>query len=287
MQILSPLPYTLNIKGRLFSLDKPQVMGIVNVTPDSFYSGSRTQDDEAIAARCRTIRDEGATIIDIGAYSSRYGADDVPAEEEMARLRRGLTVVRRECPDMVVSVDTFRADVARMCVEEYGADIINDISGGTMDHQMFRTVARLGVPYILMHMQGTPQTMQDNPQYADLMRDVFVYFAERINRLHDMGVADIILDPGFGFGKTRPGNFRILDEMDKLQVLGLPVLAAMSRKRMVFETLESTPAESLNGTTVVNTMALMRGASIIRVHDVRPAVEAVKIYNALCSSNLA
>lgn len=287
MQILSPLPYTLNIKGRLFSLDKPQVMGIVNVTPDSFYSGSRTQDDEAIAARCRTIRDEGATIIDIGAYSSRFGADDVPAEEEMARLRRGLQVIRRECPDMVVSVDTFRADVARMCVEEYGADIINDISGGTMDHQMFRTVARLGVPYILMHMQGTPQTMQDNPQYADLMREVFVYFAERINRLHDMGVADIILDPGFGFGKTRPGNFRILDEMDKLQVLGLPVLAAMSRKRMVYETLESTPAESLNGTTVVNTMALMRGASIIRVHDVRPAVEAVKIYNALCSSNLA
>ena len=187
-QILSPLPYTLNIKGRLFSLGKPQVMGIVNVTPDSFYSGSRTQDDEAIAARCRTIRDEGATIIDIGAYSSRYGADAVPAEEEMARLRRGLTVVRRECPAMVVSVDTFRADVAKMCVEEYGADIINDISGGTMDHQMFRTVARLGVPYILMHMQGTPQTMQDNPQYADLMRDVFVYFAERINLLHDMGV---------------------------------------------------------------------------------------------------
>ncbi len=281
MQILSPLPYTLNIKGRLFSLDKPQVMGIVNVTPDSFYSGSRTQDDEAIAARCRTIRDEGATIIDIGAYSSRSGADDVPAEEEMARLRRGLTVVRRECPDMVVSVDTFRADVARMCVEEYGADIINDISGGTMDHQMFRTVARLGVPYILMHMQGTPQTMQDNPQYADLMRDVFVYFAERINRLHDMGVADIILDPGFGFGKTLADNYTLLAHLSEFHDFGLPLLVGVSRKSMIYKLVGGTPAEALNGTTAIHTASLLQGAAILRVHDVKPAVEAVQIVEAM------
>ena len=258
------MDYTLNIRGRLLSLETPLVMGILNVTPDSFYAGSRAMSDEAIAQRAQTLVGEGAAIIDIGGCSTRPGGTLATEAEETDRVRRALEIVKAATPAAIVSIDTFRASVARMAINEFGADIINDVSGGE-DPEMF------------------PLTASQQPT----LRDVLVEFAARVQQLRALHQKDIILDPGFGFGKTRPGNFRILDEMDKLQVLGLPVLAAMSRKRMVFETLESTPAESLNGTTVVNTMALMRGASIIRVHDVRPAVEAVKIYNALCSSNLA
>lgn len=267
------MDYTLNIRGRLLSLETPLVMGILNVTPDSFYAGSRAMSDEAIAQRAQTLVGEGAAIIDIGGCSTRPGGTLATETEETDRVRRALEIVKAATPDAIVSIDTFRASVARMAINEFGADIINDVSGGE-DPEMFPLTASTGTPYILMSQQPT-------------LRDVLVEFAARVQQLRALHQKDIILDPGFGFGKTRPGNFRILDEMDKLQVLGLPVLAAMSRKRMVFETLESTPAESLNGTTVVSTMALMRGASIIRVHDVRPAVEAVKIYNALCSSNLA
>lgn len=267
------MDYTLNIRGRLLSLETPLVMGILNVTPDSFYAGSRAMSDEAIAQRAQTLVGEGAAIIDIGGCSTRPGGTLATEAEETDRVRRALEIVKAATPAAIVSIDTFRASVARMAINEFGADIINDVSGGE-DPEMFPLTASTGTPYILMSQQPT-------------LRDVLVEFAARVQQLRALHQKDIILDPGFGFGKTRPGNFRILDEMDKLQVLGLPVLAAMSRKRMVFETLESTPAESLNGTTVVNTMALMRGASIIRVHDVGPAVEAVKIYNALCSSNLA
>lgn len=263
------------------TLDRPQVMGILNVTPDSFFSDSRKQTEADIIARCRQIVDEGGDMIDIGAYSSRPGADDVPPEEEMARLRLGLGIIRREVPDAIVSVDTFRADVAKMCVEEFGADIINDISGGLLDKRMFRTVARLGVPYILMHIQGTPSTMQAAPHYDDLMREVFLFLAERVARLHDMGVKDIILDPGFGFGKTLAHNYEMMNHLEEFHEFDLPLLVGISRKSMIYKLLGGGPSDALNGTTVLNTVALQKGAHILRVHDVKPAVEAVRIFEAL------
>lgn len=273
--------YTINCRGRLVSLDTPQVMGILNLTPDSFYAASRQQDEEAIARRCRQIAAEGGSMIDVGAYSSRPGADDVSAGEEMERLRRGLAVVRRELPDAIVSVDTFRADVARMCVEEYGADIINDISGGQLDRQMFGTVARLGVPYILMHMKGEPQTMQQAPAYDDLLREVMIYFAERVLRLRELGVKDIIADPGFGFGKTLAHNYELMAHLEEFRMLEVPLLVGVSRKSMIYKLLGGGPEEALNGTTVLNTIALMKGAHILRVHDVCPAAEAVRMVTAL------
>ena len=269
--------HTLNLRGKLYSLCEPKIMGILNVTPDSFYAESRTSDEEHIAARVQQLMDDGADMIDIGGYSSRPGADDVSPEEEMNRLRRGLRVVRRLYPEVPISVDTFRADVARMCVEEEGADIINDISGGMMDRQMFRTVARLGVPYILMHMQGTPDTMQQAPHYDNLRREVMLYFAERIDRLCQMGAKDIIVDPGFGFGKTLEHNYELFHHLDDLNLFNLPLLVGISRKSMIYKLLGGTPQTSLNGTTVLNTIALMKGAHILRVHDVKEAVEAKRI----------
>lgn len=269
--------HTLNLRGKLYSLCEPKIMGILNVTPDSFYAESRTSDEEHIAARVQQLMDDGADMIDIGGYSSRPGADDVSPEEEMNRLRRGLRVVRRLYPEVPISVDTFRADVARMCVEEEGADIINDISGGMMDRQMFRTVARLGVPYILMHMQGTPDTMQQAPHYDNLRREVMLYFAERIDRLCQMGAKDIIVDSGFGFGKTLEHNYELFHHLDDFNLFNLPLLVGISRKSMIYKLLGGTPQTSLNGTTVLNTIALMKGAHILRVHDVKEAVEAKRI----------
>lgn len=269
--------HTLNLRGKLYSLCEPKIMGILNVTPDSFYAESRTSDEEHIAARVQQLMDDGADMIDIGGYSSRPGADDVSPEEEMNRLRRGLRVVRRLYPEVPISVDTFRADVARMCVEKEGADIINDISGGMMDRQMFRTVARLGVPYILMHMQGTPDTMQQAPHYDNLRREVMLYFAERIDRLCQMGAKDIIVDPGFGFGKTLEHNYELFHHLDDFNLFNLPLLVGISRKSMIYKLLGGTPQTSLNGTTVLNTIALMKGAHILRVHDVKEAVEAKRI----------
>lgn len=269
--------HTLNLRGKLYSLCEPKIMGILNVTPDSFYAESRTSDEEHIAARVQQLMDDGADMIDIGGYSSRSGADDVSPEEEMNRLRRGLRVVRRLYPEVPISVDTFRADVARMCVEEEGADIINDISGGMMDRQMFRTVARLGVPYILMHMQGTPDTMQQAPHYDNLRREVMLYFAERIDRLCQMGAKDVIVDPGFGFGKTLEHNYELFHHLDDFKLFNLPLLVGISRKSMIYKLLGGTPQTSLNGTTVLNTIALMKGAHILRVHDVKEAVEAKRI----------
>lgn len=269
--------HTLNLRGKLYSLREPKIMGILNVTPDSFYAESRTPDEEHIAARVQQLMDDGADMIDIGGYSSRPGADDVSPEEEMNRLRLGLRVVRRFYPEVPISVDTFRADVARMCVEEEGADIINDISGGMMDRQMFRTVARLGVPYILMHMQGTPDTMQQAPHYDNLRREVMLYFAERIDRLCQMGAKDIIVDPGFGFGKTLEHNYELFHHLDDFNLFNLPLLVGISRKSMIYKLLGGTPQTSLNGTTVLNTIALMKGSHILRVHDVKEAVEAKRI----------
>lgn len=271
----------LNVNGRLLDLSTPRVMGILNLTPDSFYAPSRMETDRAIAARARQIVDEGGDIIDVGAYSSRPGAADVPAGEERDRLRRGLEVIRREVPDAIVSVDTFRADVARMCVEEYGVAIVNDISAGEMDGDMFPTVARLHVPYVLMHMQGRPQDMQRSPRYDDVVRDVFLYFARKVQRLRDLGVCDVVLDPGFGFGKTLEHNYRLMACLEEFAVFGLPLLVGVSRKSMVYNLLGCGPEDALNGTTVLHTVALQKGASILRVHDVRQAVEAVRVVGAV------
>ena len=275
--------YTLSIHGQLLSLHEPQVMGILNITPDSFYSGSRTEAEDDICRRLHQLMDEGADMIDVGAYSTRPGADDVSEEEEMERLRRGLRVVRREFPDGPVSVDTFRASVARMAVEEEGADIVNDISGGDMDRQMFRTVARLHVPYVLMHMQGVPRSMQQAPHYDNVRREVMVHLAERVDLLHQMGVADVVVDPGFGFGKTLDHNYELMEHLEDFHELGCPLLVGISRKSMIYKLVGGTPQTALNGTTVLNTVALLKGAHILRVHDVAPAVEAKKMYLKLKS----
>jgi len=270
-------PLFINVNGKLMDLSQPQVMGILNVTPDSFYAGSRGVAERDIIDRLRQMTDEGASIIDIGAYSSRPDADDVSTEEEMARLRHALNLVRQHQPDAVVSVDTFRADVARMCVEEYGVAMVNDISAGEMDDEMFPTIARLGVPYIAMHMKGTPQTMQINPQYEHFLKEIFYFFSEKVQKLRDLGVKDIIIDPGFGFGKSIEHNYQLMNHLEEFKLFGLPLLVGISRKSMIYKLLGTTPEEALNGTTVLNTIALQKGAHILRVHDVKAAVEAVKI----------
>ncbi len=271
----------ININGSLLDLSTPRVMGILNVTPDSFYAGSRMQTEAEIAGRAQQILDEGGTIIDIGAYSSRPNAENVSPREEMERLRMGLEILRKTHPEAVISVDTFRADVARMCVEEYGVAIINDIAAGEMDADMFRTVAELNVPYIMMHMQGTPQSMQQHPHYDNLLKEVFLYFAEKVQQLRDLGVKDIILDPGFGFGKTVEHNYELLAHMEEFRIFELPLLVGVSRKSMIYRLLGNTPQDALNGTTVLDTICLLKGADILRVHDVREAVETVKIVEAM------
>ena len=268
---------TINVRGRLVSLDEPQVMGILNVTPDSFFVTSRCRSEEEIRQRVCVMRREGASMVDIGAYSSRSGAEDVAKDEELRRLLPAIDIVREEWPEAIISVDTFRAEVARGAVEA-GADIINDISGGELDADMFPAVAEMHVPYILMHMQGTPQNMQEAPHYDNLMCEVFRSLGERVEQLHEMGVADVIVDPGFGFGKTMAQNYEMMARLGEFRLLDCPILVGVSRKSMVYRLLDATPEESLNGTTALNTIALMNGASILRVHDVREAVEAVKIY---------
>lgn len=275
------LSYTLNIKGRLFDLSEPQVMGILNVTPDSFFDGSRKQTESEIRSRVEQIVAEGGSMIDIGAYSSRPGADDVSAKEEMERLRKGMKILREVAPEIPVSVDTFRADVAKMSIEELGADVINDISGGELDKNMFETVAKLKVPYILMHMKGTPQTMQQAPHYDNLMKEIMLYFAEKVQQLRDLGQKDIILDPGFGFAKTLEHNYELMNHMEELKLFELPILSGISRKSMIYRLLGGTPQDALNGTSVLNTISLLKGASILRVHDVKEAVETTKIVKAM------
>ena len=273
---------SLNLNGRLYSLERPLVMGIVNVTPDSFYADSRVSGEDALRERLDQLISEGASIADLGAYSSRPGAEVVSPEEEKRRLAPALRLLRDEYPDLPVSVDTFRAEVAAWAVQEYGASLINDISGGGLDSDMYRTVARLQIPYILMHMQGDPQTMQSKTDYTDVTLAVLDYFIERIGQLRELGLHDLILDPGFGFGKDPvAGNYELLSVMERLQVMELPILVGISRKRMIHQLLGITAAESLNGTTILNTIALLKGANILRVHDVREAVEAVKIVGAM------
>lgn len=273
--------YTILTNGHLLDLSVPKVMGILNVTPDSFYAESRKQEEHEISSRIEQILTEGGDIIDIGAYSSRPNAANVCTEEEMKRLRTGLEILRKTAPDAIVSVDTFRADVAAMCVEEFGVNIINDISAGDMDESMFDTVARLNVPYIMMHMKGTPQNMQQAPSYTHLTEEIIYYFAQKIQTLEARGVKDIIIDPGFGFGKTLEHNYELLNHLEQFGILNHPILVGVSRKSMIYKLLECTPGEALNGTSVINTLAMTKGANILRVHDVRPCVEAVRIFQKM------
>lgn len=270
--------YTINVRGRLLDLSEPKVMGILNATPDSFFAGSRRQTEAEIADRANEIMEQGGTIIDVGAFSTRPGAGEVSEQEETERLRHALAIVRREQPDAVLSVDTYRPAVARMCVEEFGADIINDVSEGGItgivntpiheEESMFETVARLRVAYILMSVK---------PDLYSMMKA----FAAEVQQLRDLGMKDVILDPGFGFGKTLEQNYRIMDGMDRLHELGLPLLVGISRKSMISRVLQTDASDALNGTTVLNTIALLKGASILRVHDVRECVEAVRIVGSM------
>ncbi len=261
----------------------PKVMGILNITPDSFFEGSRNQTEEEIRRRVAQIMEEGADMIDIGGYSSRPNAAFVSEEEEMQRLDYALSILFEMYPEAIVSVDTFRSGVAWKCVEKYGVAIINDISAGNLDANMFDIVAGLKVPYIIMHMQGTPQTMIQYTTYNNLIQDIFLYFSEKVNRLHRMGVNDIIIDPGFGFSKTTNQNYQLMNSLENFCIFELPILVGISRKRMIRDILDCTPEESLTGTTVLNTLALTKKADILRVHDVKEAVEAVKLYN-ICTS---
>mgnify|MGYP001402579757 FL=1 len=273
--------FTLNVRGRLVDLSTPQVMGIINVTPDSFYVGSRKQTEKEIAQRSLQIIDEGGSMIDVGAFSTRPGATVVSEEEESRRLKEALAVIRRELPDAIVSVDTYRPSVARRCIEDWGADIINDVSEGGLtgivntpiheEERMFDVVGDLKVPYILMSVKSN-------------LHDMLVAFAAEVQELRDVGARDIILDPGYGFGKTLEDNYRLSGEAEKLEVLHLPVLVGVSRKSMIYKLVGGDPTTALNGTTVLNTIALMKGASILRVHDVKPAVEAVKIVEEMKQS---
>lgn len=270
--------YTINVRGRLLDLSEPKVMGILNATPDSFFAGSRRQTEAEIADRANEIMEQGGTIIDVGAFSTRPGADEVSEQEETERLRHALAIVRREQPDAVLSVDTYRPAVARMCVEEFGADIINDVSEGGItgivntpiheEESMFETVARLRVAYILMSVK---------PDLYNMIKA----FAAEVQQLRDLGMKDVILDPGFGFGKTLEQNYRIMDGMERLHELGLPLLVGISRKSMISRVLQTDASGALNGTTVLNTIALLKGASILRVHDVRECVEAVRIVGSM------
>lgn len=279
---------SINIGGRLMEFDRPKVMGIINVTPDSFYSGSRTPGCAAIERRAVEMVEQGVDIFDIGGYSTRSGvygtrsgADEISPEEEYGRLDRGLEVLRRVAPDVPVSVDTFRAGVARKCVENWGVEIINDIAGGTLDPDMFATIADLKVAYVLMHTRGTPATMLQLTDYGDVTAEVLSDLMAKVRQLRLLGVNDIILDPGFGFAKTVDQNFRLLAELKVFVDTGLPVLAGLSRKSMIWRSLGTTPAESLTGTTVLDTVALMAGADILRVHDVRDAKENVLLIEKL------
>ena len=275
--------YSLNCSGKLLSLDAPKVMGILNATPDSFFAGSRKQTERELMERVQQILSEGGSIIDVGAYSTRPGAAVVSAEEEWQRLEQALRIVHREAPEAILSVDTFRADIARRCVETFGVSIVNDISGGDADAQMFDTVADLRVPYVLMHCQGTPKTMQQAPTYKNVTAEVITDLSRKVRQLRQRGARDIIIDPGFGFGKTLEHNYTLLRQLEDFRIFDLPLLVGISRKSMITRPLDITADEALNGTTALNAFALMKGANILRVHDVKAATEVVKLYSLLSS----
>lgn len=278
---MSAKPKYINIRGKLLDLGVPKVMGIINITPDSFYEGSRVNNEEDIIRLAAKMIGEGADILDVGGYSSRPYADDVAPEEEKKRVLGAIDVISMNFPGAVISIDTFRSDIAYEAITRCGAHIINDISGGEADNKMFSLIKELNVPYIMMHMKGTPGTMQQNPVYEDIVSDILIWFGSRIVDLQSAGVKDIILDPGIGFGKTINHNFEILRRLGDFAITGLPLLVGVSRKSMICKTLGITPDEALNGTSVLNTVALMGGADILRVHDVKEAKEAVKLVERL------
>jgi dihydropteroate synthase len=269
---------TIDCRGKIIDIEQPIVMGILNVTPDSFYDGGQYTDKNAIAARVKQILDEGADIIDIGGYSSRPGAEEISEKEELQRIGGTLDSIREQFPESVVSVDTFRAGIAQEVIEKYNVDIINDISGGSLEPEIIDVVATYGVPYITMHMQGTPQSMQKNPVYKHVVNDILDYFVKQVWSLRDKGIKDIIIDPGFGFGKTIDQNYQLLAGLDVFKSLELPILAGLSRKSMIYKFLDTTPGEALTGTIALNLIALQKGTSILRVHDIRQAVETISIY---------
>ena len=270
-------PKYINVAGKLLDLSIPKVMGVINITPDSFYKSSRFMDGDEIVKTAAMLLSDGADIIDIGGYSSRPGASEVTSEEEKKRVLKAICLINREFPEAIISIDTFRSEIAREAVSSCGALMVNDISGGEADSKMFDVIQELNVPYIMMHMQGIPENMQDNPVYSDVVTEILVWFSSKIVQLQSAGVKDIIIDPGFGFGKTAGHNFEILHRLDDFSISGLPLLVGMSRKSMIWKTLNVSPEEALNGTTVLNTIALMKGADILRVHDVKEAVQAVRL----------
>ena len=270
----------INCKGSLIDLVQPRVMGIINITPDSFYSGSRSNSNKEILEKAKTMLEEGASFLDLGAYSSRPGADDISIEEELNRMIPAIELILKEFPEAILSIDTFRSEVAKKGIEA-GAAIINDISAGKLDEQMLPLIAEFQVPYIMMHMKGTPQTMKDLNQYKDLTADVLFYFSERINAARDLGINDLIIDPGFGFAKNIDQNFELLSKLDLFKNLELPLLVGISRKSMVWKKLSISANEALNGTTALNTAALLKGANILRVHDVKEALECIKLTSEL------
>jgi dihydropteroate synthase len=271
---------TLNLNGSLLTLDTPVVMGILNVTPDSFFDGGKYTNETTILNRCETILNDGALIVDLGAYSSRPGADNIDEDEELNRLANALEIIRKTFPDIIISVDTFRSNVASRVVNDFGVQIINDISSGTLDPQMIETVGQLRVPYIMMHMLGTTETMHHTAHYENFICDILRFFADKIEIARTAGINDIIIDPGFGFSKTIEQNFTLLNRIKAFEVFDLPILAGLSRKSMIYKTLETTPLEALAGTIAANTLALLNGAEILRVHDVKEAVDAIKIVTA-------
>ena len=269
---------SINCNGELISLSTPKVMGILNITPDSFYDGGRYKDTKSILIQVEAFIDQGATFIDIGAYSSRPGAAFVSEEEELKRITPVIDLILKSFPDCKISIDSFRSKVIQKCVEA-GAVISNDISSGKLDPLMFETIAKLKVPYIMMHMKGTPQNMQKHTEYEDLINDIYLYFSDRINRANEHGIQDLILDPGFGFSKTLEQNYKVLNKLKVFKNLNYPILSGLSRKSMIYKTLESTSGEALNGTTALNMLALINGANILRVHDVKEAMECIKLFN--------
>ncbi|MBN1186044.1 MAG: dihydropteroate synthase [Bacteroidales bacterium] len=270
---------TLNCNGKLIDLSTPKVMGILNVTPDSFYDGGKYYSDVSILEAINEMVDEGVDIVDIGGYSSRPGAIHISEQEELTRISKALTILRKQYPEIIVSIDTFRSSIAKTVVKEYNVNMINDISAGNMDENMPEMIASLQVPYIIMHMQGKPQDMQDNPKYKDIIPEILSYFSNKIFMLRERGIQDIIIDPGFGFGKLMEHNFKILQNLDQFAILDLPILVGLSRKSMIYKTLGNNPEDALNGTTVLNTIALLKGVDIVRVHDVKEAKECIKLLN--------
>lgn len=278
---MSFIPFQLNINGDLLDLSTPIVMGVVNITPDSFYSGSRKQTEKEILDYVEKAVSDGAKIIDIGAYSTRPSAEFISEEEEKVRLSKALQSIMNKFPEVIISLDTFRANVAKWGVEKYNVKIINDISGGNLNKNMFETVAKLNVPYILMHTRGTPQTMQSLTDYDNLLADLMGYFQQKIDSLIQLDVKDIIIDPGFGFAKTLEQNYELVAKMNYFTELGFPILFGVSRKSMIYNLLHTTPDKALNGTTALNMLGLLNGASILRVHDVEPAMETIKIFEQI------